>query len=366
MGDIKSTKQPQNIILVINPGSTSTKVAVYHNKKILFLKSIRHKHEEINKFKTIADQYDYRKNIIIEELKNADIDLPPIGVIMARGGLLRPIKSGIYQVNDKMKEDLIQTKKLGEHASNLGALIADALVKTLPNAKAYIVDPVVVDELQDVARISGHPKFERVSVFHALNQKAVAREHARFLGKRYEELNLIVAHIGGGASVGAHCMGRVIDVNNALDGDGPFSPERSGTLPVGALAKLCFSGEYTLPEVMKMIKGEGGMYAYLGTNSGYQVSQMIEEGDQKAKLIFEALSYQISKEIGMMATVLKGKVDAILLTGGVMFNDFVVDYIKQHIEFIAPVSVYPGEDEMEALASNGIRVLRGEAEVLEY
>jgi len=354
------------IILVINPGSTSTKVAVYHNKKILFLKSIRHKHEEIKKFKTIADQYDYRKNIILEELKNADIDLAPIGVIMARGGLLKPIKSGIYQVNERMKADLIQTKILGEHASNLGALIADALVKTLPNAKAYIVDPVVVDELQEVARISGHPKFKRISIFHALNQKAVSREHARFLGKKYEELNIIVAHIGGGASVGAHYQGRVIDVNNALDGDGPFSPERSGTLPVGALAKLCFSGEVTLDEVMKMIRGEGGLYAYLGTNSGQQVMQMIEEGNENARLVFEALAYQVSKEIGSMSSVLKGKVDAILLTGGIVFNDFIVDYIKQHVEHIAPVSVYPGEDEIEALASNGIRVLNGEAEILIY
>jgi butyrate kinase len=367
MTDTKTSKNHQpSFILVLNPGSTSTKVAVYYNKKILFLKSIRHKHEDINKFKTIADQYDYRKNIILEELKNADIDLAPIGVIMARGGLLNPIKSGIYEVNEKMKADLMQTKKLGEHASNLGALIASALVKTLPNAKAYIVDPVVVDELQDVARISGHPKFERISIFHALNQKAVARAHARFLGKKYEELNLIVAHIGGGASVGAHCLGRVIDVNNALDGEGPFSPERSGTLPVGALAKLCFSGEYTLPEVMKMIKGEGGMYAYLGTNSGYEVAQQVEEGDEKAKLIFDAMAYQVAKEIGMMATVLKGKVDAILLTGGISFNEDFVENVKQYVEFIAPVSVYPGEDEIEALASNGVRVMMGDAEILEY
>jgi butyrate kinase len=240
------------------------------------------------------------------------------------------------------------------------------LVKTLPNAKAYIVDPVVVDELQDVARISGHPKFKRISIFHALNQKAVAREHARFLGKKYEELNLIVAHIGGGASVGAHYQGQVIDVNNALDGDGPFSPERSGTLPVGPLAKLCFSGEYSLDEVMKMIKGEGGMYAYLGTNNGHQVMHQIEEGNENAKLIFEAMAYQVSKEIGALAAVLKGKVDAIILTGGIMFNEFIVDIVKQHVEFIAPVSVYPGEDEMEALASNGIRVLRGDAEILVY
>ncbi len=355
-----------NFILVLNPGSTSTKVAVYNNKKILFLKSIKHKHEDLKKFESIADQYEFRKNIVLEELKNADIDLAPIKIIMARGGLLKPIKSGIYEVNALMKEDLIQTKILGEHASNLGALIADALVQTLPQAKAYIVDPVVVDELQDVARISGNAKFERISIFHALNQKAVAREHARFLSKKYEDLNLIVAHIGGGASVGAHCKGRVIDVNNGLDGEGPFSPERSGTLPVGALAKLCFSGEFTLDQVMKMIRGEGGMYSYLGTNNAYHVSQLVEQGDENAKLIMEAMAYQVSKEIGAMAAVLKGKVDAILLTGGVSFNEFFVDNIKQHIDYIGPVHVYPGEDEIEALAMNGLRVIRNEAEVLEY
>lgn len=355
-----------NFILVINPGSTSTKVAVYNNKKILFLKSIKHKHEDLRQFKTIADQYEYRKNIILDELKNADIDLAPIKIVMARGGLLKPIKSGIYEVNELMKEDLIQTKILGEHASNLGALIADALIKTLPNSKAYIVDPVVVDELQDVARISGNSKFERISIFHALNQKAVAREHARFIGKKYEDINLIIAHIGGGASVGAHCTGKVIDVNNGLDGDGPFSPERSGTLPTGSLAKLCFSGEFTLDQVMKMIRGEGGMYSYLGTNNAYQVSQLVDKGDEKAKLIFEAMAYQAAKEIGAMSVVLKGKVDGILLTGGVCFNEAFVDYIKSLVEFIGPVHVYPGEDEIEALAMNGLRVIRGEAEVLEY
>lgn len=355
-----------NFILVINPGSTSTKVAVYNNKKILFLKTIKHKHEDLKQFNSIAGQYEYRKNIILEEIKNADIDLAPIKIIMARGGLLKPIKSGIYEVNELMKEDLIQTKILGEHASNLGALIADALRQTLPHAKAYIVDPVVVDELQDVARIAGHSKFERISIFHALNQKAVARDHARLLGKKYEDLNLVVAHIGGGASVGAHCKGKVIDVNNGLDGEGPFSPERSGTLPVGALTKLCFSGEYTIEQVMKMIRGEGGMYSYLGSNNAFHVSQLVEQGDEKARLIFDAMAYQVAKEIGTMATVLKGKVDAILLTGGVTFNEYFADYIKQHVEFIAPVHIYPGEDEIEALAMNGLRVLRGEAEVLEY
>ncbi|HPF93288.1 MAG TPA: butyrate kinase, partial [Tenuifilaceae bacterium] len=239
-------------ILAINPGSTSTKVAVYKNSKSVFLKTIRHHSEELQRFAKIADQFEFRKEIILKELKEAEIEIEKISAVVGRGGLIKPIESGVYEVNDRMKEDLKNSIR-GEHASNLGALIADHIARSLPSAKAYIADPVVVDELQDVARISGHPKFERVSIFHALNQKAIARQYAKSLDKKYEELNLIIAHLGGGISVGAHLMGRVVDVNNALDGEGPFSPERSGTVPAGQLAKLCFSGEYTYDEVKKML-----------------------------------------------------------------------------------------------------------------
>lgn len=346
-------------ILAINPGSTSTKIAVYTNTKVIFLKSIHHTPEELGKFKKIGDQYEYRKDLILEELKNAKIEMDLIEAIVGRGGLLRPIKSGIYTINEKMKKDL-QKGILGQHASNLGGLIADDIAKSLPNANAYIADPVVVDEMNRVAKITGHPDFKRISIFHALNQKATARSYARLLNKKYEELNLILAHMGGGISVGAHQKGRVIDVNNGLDGDGPFSPERSGTLPTGQLVDKCFE-EGTTKEYMKeVLTGKGGLMAYFGTNSAYQIELQALEGDENARLIQDAMSYQVAKEIGAMATVLRGEVDGIILTGGIANNPMVVEYIKKMVTFIAPVIIYPGEDEMHALAMNGMLVLRGE------
>ena len=346
-------------ILAINPGSTSTKIAVYEGNKNIFLKTIRHTPEELQCYRKITDQFSFRKDIILKELKAAGIDLNSIRVVVGRGGLVKPIPSGIYEVNSRMIEDL-KAGLMGEHASNLGGIIADEIARSLKDAKAYIADPVVVDELQDVARIAGHPLFKRVSIFHALNQKAVARLYARSQNKNYEDLNLLIAHLGGGISVGAHQKGKVIDVNNALDGEGPFSPERSGTLPVGQLAALCFSGEYTLEEVKKMITGKGGYMAYLNTNNAYEVEIAAREGNQKAALIQDALAYQVAKEIGAMASVLKGNVDAIILTGGIAHNTYVVNYITEMTGFIAPIVVYPGEDEMSALAINGLMVLRNE------
>ncbi|WP_372754170.1 butyrate kinase [Labilibaculum sp.] len=352
-------------ILAINPGSTSTKIAVYQGDKSVFLKNIKHSNEELAQFENISDQFEFRKNIIMKELVDAEIEINFIEAVVGRGGLVKPIESGVYSVNDRLKEDL-KIGVLGQHASNLGGLIADNIAQTLPRAKAYIADPVVVDEMIDVARVSGHPEFERVSIFHALNQKAIGRAFAHSIDKKYEDINIIVAHLGGGISVGAHRKGRVIDVNNALDGEGPFSPERSGTLPSGALAKLCFSGLCTLDDVKKMIKGEGGLVAHLGTNDAYEVEQKAKAGDAKAKLIQDAMSYQIAKFIGEMATVLKGDVDGILLTGGIAHNPDLVSYVKEMVSFIAPVLVYPGEDEMKSLALNGYMVLRGEVEVREY
>lgn len=349
-------------ILAINPGSTSTKIAVYEGNKNIFLKNIRHTPEQLQCCRKIADQFSFRKEIILKELKAAGIDLNSIRVVVGRGGLVKPIPSGVYEVNARLIEDL-KAGVMGEHASNLGGLIADEIARSLNNAKAYIADPVVVDELQDVARIAGHPLFKRLSIFHALNQKAVARLYARSQNKNYEDLNLVIAHLGGGISVGAHQNGKVIDVNNALDGEGPFSPERSGTLPAAQLATLCFSGQYTLEEVKKMITGNGGYMAYLNTNNAYEVEIAAREGDQKASLIQDALAYQVAKEIGAMATVLKGNVDAIILTGGIAHNTYVVNYIKEMTSFIAPIIVYPGEDEMSALAMNGLMVLRGEGKV---
>jgi len=352
-------------ILTINPGSTSTKIAIYSSNDLVFLKNIKHAAEDLEKFENIPDQYEFRKKIILQELKDAHIDISTIHIIVARGGLIKPISSGVYEVNEAMKKDL-RTGVLGQHASNLGGLIADDLTKSIKGVKAYIADPVVVDELDEVGRVSGHPLFKRISIFHALNQKAVARMHALASGKTYEEINLIVVHLGGGISVGAHKMGRVIDVNQALDGEGPFSPERSGTLPAGDLVRLCFEGKYSQNEILKMITGKGGFVAYLGTNSAYDVGQLVNDGDKKATLIQDAMAYQVSKEIGAMSVVLDGKVDAILITGGIAYNKVFVDYIKKKVSHIAPVGVYPGEDEMRALAMNGLRILEGEIQPLVY
>lgn len=352
-------------ILAINPGSTSTKIAVYHNDTSVFLKTIRHDGNLLDQYDKITDQFEFRKETIINELVNADIDISKINCIIGRGGLIKPVDGGVYEVNEKMKEDLT-IGVMGEHASNLGGLIAANIADSLPSAKAYIANPVVVDELQDVARISGHPLFERMSIFHALNHKAIARQFGKSRDIKYEDLNLIIAHLGGGISVGAHYRGKVIDVNNALDGDGPFSPERTGSLPAGQLARLCFSGEYTHKEVKKLITGKGGLMAYFGTNSSYEIELKGKDGDEKAKLIQDAMAYQIGKSIGEMATVLHGEVHGILITGGVANNKMLIDYIRNMVGFIAPVFVYPGEDEMSALAMNALLVLRGELECKEY
>jgi butyrate kinase len=352
-------------ILAINPGSTSTKFAVFENTNPVFTKKITHQLEELQNFKKIVDQYKFRKDIILSELQQTDINLDLIRAIVGRGGVVKPIPSGVYLVNERLKQDLIKCS-FGEHASNLGGLIADDLASSLPDAKAFIVDPVVVDEFEELARISGHPLFKRVSIFHALNQKAVARAHAKSILKKYEDLNLIVVHLGGGITVGAHKKGKVIDVNQGLNGDGPFSPERSGTLPMGEFAKMCFNGKYSREKVLRMITGEGGMVAYLGTNSAYEVEQRMMNGDEQARLIYEAMAYQVAKEIGAMSTVLKCEVDAILITGGIAHSKWFVNQIIERVYKIAPVHIYPGEDEMQALAQAGLMVLDGEIQALEY
>ncbi len=355
----------KRLILVINPGSTSTKFALFEEENLIFEKTLRHTSEEISGYGKITDQFHFRKNLILNELTGHKIDLSLIAAVVGRGGLVRPIESGIYEVNEKMIEDL-RTGVLGQHASNLGGLIADDIAASLPGAKAYIVDPVVVDELEPVARLSGHPAIERISIFHALNQKAVARVYAASVNRKYEDMNLIVAHMGGGISVGAHRKGRIIDVNNALDGDGPFSPERSGGLPSGQLAELCFSGKYSSQEIKSMISGKGGMVAYLGTNNFIEANSRAENGDQTAELVIKAMAYQVSKEIGAMASVLEGIVDAIILTGGLAHQELHVGRIRKMVEFIARVVVYPGEDEIKALAFNGLLALDGKIEIRDY
>ncbi len=354
-----------NYILVINPGATSTKIAVYLQNRSVFLKTIRHECGELEAFSTTSDQLDYRLKLVFTEVEENHIPFDSVGVIIARGGLLHPIESGVYEVNETMISDL-ETGVMGDHASNLGGLIATSLLNTFTHAKAYIADPVVVDEMQAVARISGHPEFERLSIFHALNQKSVARTYAQSRGVEYEELNLIVAHLGSGISVGAHMKGRVVDVNNALDGEGPFGPERSGTLPAGALARYCLDKDVDWPKVKKMLTGEGGLFAYSGHKDAQRIEKGAREGDARSMMLQEAMAYQISKEIGAMATVLRGKVDAILITGGIAHNPDLTGDVKDRVGFIAPVLIYPGEDEMRALAQNGSYLLSGKITAREY
>jgi len=355
----------KRLILAINPGSTSTKFSLFEELVLIFEKSLSHSTSELSSFKKISDQFHFRKDLIMNELLARKTDLKSIVAVVGRGGLIKPIESGIYIVNQKMKDDLIAGFS-GQHASNLGGLIADEIAALLPDATAYIVDPVVVDELQHVARISGHPDIERKSIFHALNQKAVARHYAASICREYEDLNLIIAHIGGGASVGIHKKGRVIDVNNALNGDGPFSPERSGSLPAGQLVDLCFSGKYSYPEIMSMLTGKGGMVAYLGTNNFIEICKRADNGDQKALLIRNAAAYQVGKEIGALAAVVNGEVDAIILTGGLAHQADYVMNIKAMVCFISDVIVYPGEDEMKALAFNALLALDGKIEIKTY
>lgn len=352
-------------VLVINPKNTSTKIAVYKNAKLVFLKTILHDEEALKKIQQVIGQLKLRRDAIMKELRDNEIRLKDLNVIIARGGLLKPLQSGVYKVNDRMKEDLIKGI-MGKHAVNLGGLLADDLSHEL-EAEAYIADPVVVDEFDDLARISGHPKFERKSIFHALNQKVVARKYAKSINRKYEELDLIIVQIGGGGtSVSAHKNGCVIDSNQAFDGDGPFSIERTGSLPVGDLVRLCFSGDYSQEEIIHMITAEGGFAGYLGTTSVHEVEDRIAKGDDEAEFYTNAMAYQVSKEIGSMCMVTEGKPDAIILSGDIFHNKSFTNYVTSRVSKIGPIAIYPNEDEVEALAINADMVLRGEAEVLEY
>ncbi|MEH7358799.1 butyrate kinase [Priestia megaterium] len=351
-------------MLIINPGSTSTKIGVFHNDKPIFDRTIRYDSQQMNQFETIYAQYEFRKNSILEALDEEGINLSKLSAVCGRGGLLRPIEGGTYEVNQAMLKDL-KDGYAGHHASNLGGILAFEIASGL-NIPAYIVDPVVVDELSDIARISGTPFIERKSIFHALNQKSVARKVAKEMNSTYEQMNVIVTHMGGGVTVGVHKCGKVIDVNNGLHGDGPFSPERAGGVPVGELVRLCFSGQYYREEIMKMLVGKGGFVGYLGTSDVQKVEVLVKNGNEKAKLIYEAMAYQISKEIGAASTVLHGKVDAIILTGGIAYSKAFVELIINHVKWIADVIVYPGENELQALAEGALRVLTGEEEVKEY
>jgi len=344
------------LLLAINPGSTSTKIALFLNDKLIQETVLRHDKLHLSQFHSINDQLEYRKDLIIEFLKMHHYKVEDIDVFVGRGGMLKPLKQGgAYLVNAEMLADL-KTYKYGAHASNLGAMIAYELAEPLRRS-AYIVNPVSIDEIEDIARVSGLKGIERTSVFHVLNQKAIAKRHAKAIGSNYEDLNLIVCHLGGGISCGLHKHGRVVDVNNALGGDGPFSPERTGTLPTYPLIDLCFSGKHTKEEVKKMLVGHGGLYSYLGTSDGYEVQRRIESGDEEAKFYFEAMAYGVVKEIGSLYFIARGKVDGVLLTGGLAHNQIFTDYIKHHISPIVSLYIYPGEDEMRALAEGTLSVL---------
>ena len=351
-------------LLIINPGSTSTKIGVFEDETLILEETLRHSTEEIAQYASIVDQKDFRKKIIMDLLESNNIKVTDLAAVVGRGGMLKPIPGGTYPVTDALLEDL-KIGKQGQHASNLGGILAREIADEA-GIPSYIVDPVVVDELQPLARYSGVPELPRTSVFHALNQKAVAKRYAKEQGKKYEDLNLIVVHMGGGVSVGAHKNGKIIDVFNALDGDGAFSPERAGAVPPGALVKLCFSGKYDEKTIYKMLVGNGGFNAYLGTNDARVVEEKIEAGDAEAKNVYDAFIYQICKNIGSQACVLEGKVDQIILTGGIAYSKYVAPEITKKVEWIAPVTVYPGEDELLALAQGGLRVLNGEEKAMEY
>ncbi len=350
--------------LIINPGSTSTKIGVYKDETPLFVETLRHSPADLGIYNNIYGQLSFRKEVILRALRDRSIELRTIHAVVGRGGLIKPLESGTYMVNDAMLRDL-EAGLQGQHASNLGGILAREIAEAL-NIPAYVTDPVVVDEMEEVARITGLPEIRRKSIFHALNQKAVAKRYAKENGKSYRDINLIVAHMGGGISVGAHQNGRVVDVNNALNGEGPLSPERSGGLPVKSVIEMCFSGKYTQEDIDRKITGQGGYVAYFETNDASRVEKAASEGDRQAQLVQAAMAYQVAKEIGKCAAVLSGKVEAILLTGGIAFSKKIVRDIEERVAFIAPVVVYPGEDEMLALAQGGLRVMTGEEEVKIY
>ncbi len=349
-------------ILVINPGSTSTKVAVYENELPVWCESIYHPAEELAVYHHINEQYDYRMKHVLHVLKRAGL-LLTFDAIIARGGLLKPIPGGVYRIDEQVKHDLWHADM--EHASNLGALIADELAQEM-KCPSFFADPVVTDELRDIARITGIPEISRISIFHALNSRAVSRRYACQIKKAYEELDLIVAHIGGGISVSAHHRGRVVDVNNALNGEGPFSPERAGTIPARQLVDLCFSGKYSYQEIRKLLNGKGGLLAHLGTTDVQTIARWAHAGNKKHQLLLEAMIYTVAKQIGAMHVALHGHADAILLTGGVAYSNYCMSILKRWVERIAPIVIFPGEDEMGALAMNALGVLRGELSVRNY
>ena len=351
-------------ILVINPGSTSTKIAVYNDAKPMLLRSIRHSVEELSQFDDVTEQHEYRKKLIIDDLTRMGCEFH-FSAVVGRGGLAKPVEGGVYEINEKMIADT-KADHNHKHACDLGCIISYEIAKEIPGCRSFIADPGVVDELNDYARISGSPLMKRICIWHALNQRAIARRYANEIGKEYEDLNLIICHLGGGISIAAHEKGRAVDANNALDGEGPFSPERAGSLPAADLIRLCFSGKYTEQQLLKRVAGEAGLIAHLGTNDMQEIERRIAAGDKQAELVVDAMIYHTAKNIVAESAVLCGKVDAILLTGGMARSQYVISRLRKRIDFLAPTHCYPGEDEMEALALNALAVLTGKREAKTY
>ncbi len=363
--NFKTDYSSDNLVLVVNPRVPFTKIGVYNNSKLVFLKKINHSGTDLEQFSKYEDQTQLRKDSIIKELKENDVDVDKIRIVISRGGLINPVKSGIYAVGKKVKDDLYNSVQ-GSDIVNLGGLISDAIAADLPNANAVIVDPVVVDEYEDVARVTGLPEIERKSIFHALNQKQAACRYSKSIHKECEDLNLIIAHLGTGITIGAHNKGRVVDANMGYDGDGPFSPIRAGGLPTGDLIKLCYSGKYTEEQMLKRVSLEGGLFAHFGTPSGIDVDKMVVKGDKKAELVFGAMAYQVAKTIGSMYAVLYGKVDAIIITGPMANSEWLLKKIVERVEHFGKIVVYPGSDDIETLAMRGVAVINGEEKVKEY
>ena len=352
-------------ILVINPGSTSTKMAVFEDESPVLVRNIVHTPEELAGFDDVIEQQDFRRQLVLDELRQAGIPVE-FDAVIGRGGLVKPLEGGVYEINDLMIQDTHSGIALHNHACNLGCLIAHEIAASIPKCRSFIADPGVVDELNDYARISGSPLMNRICIWHALNQRAIARRYASEIGKEYEDLNLIICHMGGGISVAAHDHGRAVDANNALDGEGPFSPERAGSLPAADLIRLCFSGKYTEAQLLKRVAGQAGLTAHLGSNDMRAIEKRISEGDQHAKVIVDAMIYHVAKNIVAEGAVLCGDINAILLTGGLARSEYIITNLRRRIDFLAPVYCYPGEDEMEALAMNALEVLRGRQEAKVY
>lgn len=356
---------PGNLILALNPRVPFTNIGLFRNQQIVFLKKVVHPETDRKAFSRYAGETSYRADQIMRELMANGLPVEDIKIIISRGGLVRPLRAGVYRVNDMMLKDL-QAGISGEDVVNLGGLIAHALAEKIPGSMAYVADPVVVDEFEDIAKVSGHPEFVRRSVFHALEQKAVARKYAKTVQKKYNELNLIVAQMGNGITVGAHKQGKVVDANQGLDGDGPFSPSRTGSVPIGDLINLCFSGKYTHDQLYSMITIDGGLFSYLGVHDGYSADRMAAGGNEKAAFYLKAMAYQVAKTIGSMYAVLAAEVDAILLTGGLVNSNIFMDELQMRIRNIAPVHTYANEDDVETLALNGYYILQGDIEVQDY